>query len=930
MPIKLPSADSVFEQRPGLRPGRIASYDISGLAKGQIAAATGDVKELQGRAEGERGIAAGHQTEAQSHRLEGDTARIQGQSEMEFARGMGQTAMAEAKAVGEVGRGLAEAEGKVADSVGRAGQMIGRSIEHYAEAERVKRSSYEQAQASADRVLGVGKLDEDLANDHDYKDMGARYEALARQNHEAALARISDQRERELYDLKHRDDIQRLGSKARARANGLIQDEELAVGQKTLTDLRERYLKTDDPAVRAQVIESANGLIRGWNDKGYISDVKAGEFQRTWVTDMVETKVRALPASERLTAIRGFEGALIGSESSGRPEIMNEKGYVGLYQFGAPRLQHLGVYTPGAQEDMDSWSGTGKSANGKWTGTFRIPGFENVRTVNDFRASEDAQRAAWKIHQGKMNEEIVENGFDKFIGKQVGGVTVTQAGLHAALHLGGVGSTRTFLSGKGDPSDGATRISDYMRKFASAQPGADVAQFLPADRAQSIAHNSQAELARDARQAEHLVETKKRTAIEELNRQLENDIAMIADRGVGDENIKREAIVALAGEGKAKDWEADRNRASRIFTAVSLAPTARDSELGQVLDDMQPQPGSYGYAEDLKAYAQVAKRIEAIRELRAEDPALAVADMPTVRAAQAAAQYEEVAGEKRITPQSAQAVMRTSLAAQEGLGIINPQALPKHEARDLGAKLRVAYGSKDDAKVEALGKQIYNTYGPDLAPRVMKSVIEHASLPDRAHEASQEIVDFLMKPMMGQKPTLEELQRATTAIDADTTKAAVWGKGMPYNELLGQIYGDTAAAMGGPQAAPSPKAGTSKPAGPAKPTASKNADGTMSSNVSIKPEHTTALLVTRTMPDEVFDQSYGNGMAAYMRKRWAERTKREADLAPTPSAAPPAPEPAKSELPKGKQSEADQPKKKTVRLLKDENGEITGLEETLA
>jgi hypothetical protein len=166
-----------------------------------------------------------------------------------------------------------------------------------------------------------------------------------------------------------------------------------------------------------------------------------------------------------------IEGKLIGRESTGRPGIKNEFGYAGLYQFGAPRLETLGVYTPGENEDLKNWSKTGKDAPGKWSGTFNIPGMPDIKTVDQFLASPDAQRKVFQIHKQKMDQEIEANGFDKYIGKEVGGVQITRDGLRAMLHLGGVGGAEAALKGSGDRADAnGTRVLEYAKLGSDTNP----------------------------------------------------------------------------------------------------------------------------------------------------------------------------------------------------------------------------------------------------------------------------------------------------------------------------------------------------------------------------------------------------------------------------------------------------------------------------
>lgn len=167
-----------------------------------------------------------------------------------------------------------------------------------------------------------------------------------------------------------------------------------------------------------------------------------------------------------------FEGALIGRESSGSPALVNKLGYAGLYQFGAPRMAALGVYTPGQGENLSNWSSTPKNAPAKWSGTFNIPGFPDVKTLPDFLGNPEAQKAAFEVHRARMDQEIASAGLNRFEGQTVGGVQITRAGLYGMIHLAGAEGARKTLESGGaiNPSDvNGTKALDYAR-LGSGKP----------------------------------------------------------------------------------------------------------------------------------------------------------------------------------------------------------------------------------------------------------------------------------------------------------------------------------------------------------------------------------------------------------------------------------------------------------------------------
>lgn len=196
--------------------------------------------------------------------------------------------------------------------------------------------------------------------------------------------------------------------------------------------------------------------------------------------------VRSLPLPQQMAALDSldklrtpFETGLVGSESSGNPRKVNQLGYAGLYQFGAARLADLGIYTPGEKENLKDWSKSPATAEGKWTGTFNIPGHPEVKTIADFLANPDAQRAAFGAHQGRMDQEITRLGLDKYEGQTVGGAAISRNALYGMIHLGGAqGTAEALASGGANAARDAngTSVMDYAKKFGGSG-GAGAAWF---------------------------------------------------------------------------------------------------------------------------------------------------------------------------------------------------------------------------------------------------------------------------------------------------------------------------------------------------------------------------------------------------------------------------------------------------------------------
>jgi hypothetical protein len=198
-------------------------------------------------------------------------------------------------------------------------------------------------------------------------------------------------------------------------------------------------------------------------------------------SDSAEPK-RSLPALASLSSTPEV-GQLLQMESGGHANLVNRFGYAGLFQFGAPLLADLGLYTPGPAEDLSNWSRSGKAAPAKWSGIFDIPGFPAIRSLSDFLDSRAAQFAAFTLHRAKMEQQIAKRGLDGYLDHKIAGTTITRTGLIYMIHLGGAGGAQRVLQteGRSNPRDAnGTSLLDYARLGATphgrmAEPSEEVA-----------------------------------------------------------------------------------------------------------------------------------------------------------------------------------------------------------------------------------------------------------------------------------------------------------------------------------------------------------------------------------------------------------------------------------------------------------------------
>ncbi|APA90825.1 peptidoglycan-binding protein LysM [Myroides odoratimimus] len=129
----------------------------------------------------------------------------------------------------------------------------------------------------------------------------------------------------------------------------------------------------------------------------------------------------------------GFKQALAVRESYGLYRIVNSYGYMGKYQFGKVALRSIGVT-------------------------------DTTNFLHDPLMQEKAFDALVAKNKWILRKEI-----EKFDGKRIGGIAITESGILAAAHLGGAGSVKKFLNSNGANGfqDGyGTSIRTYLKSFS--------------------------------------------------------------------------------------------------------------------------------------------------------------------------------------------------------------------------------------------------------------------------------------------------------------------------------------------------------------------------------------------------------------------------------------------------------------------------------
>ena len=128
----------------------------------------------------------------------------------------------------------------------------------------------------------------------------------------------------------------------------------------------------------------------------------------------------------------GFKEAVAFKESQGKYKKINSLGYLGKYQFGKETLKTIGIH-------------------------------DSAAFIESPKMQEKAFVALLAKNKWELKDEII-----KYEGDIVGGVRVTESGILAAAHLGGVGSVKRFLKSNGTRKCrdiNGISVKTYMKDF---------------------------------------------------------------------------------------------------------------------------------------------------------------------------------------------------------------------------------------------------------------------------------------------------------------------------------------------------------------------------------------------------------------------------------------------------------------------------------
>ena len=145
----------------------------------------------------------------------------------------------------------------------------------------------------------------------------------------------------------------------------------------------------------------------------------------------IEVEFKPIIIKPKIKSHNDFLDALGHQESRNRYDIVNRYGYMGRYQFGSSTLKTIKIKV------------------------------SKKEFLNSPEIQEEAMQRLLVYNKKKLQKYI-----DKYNGKVVHGILVTESGILAAAHLGGAGSVKKwFRTGKVRKDGNGVKITSYMVRF---------------------------------------------------------------------------------------------------------------------------------------------------------------------------------------------------------------------------------------------------------------------------------------------------------------------------------------------------------------------------------------------------------------------------------------------------------------------------------
>lgn len=668
-----------------------------------------------------------------------------GQGMQTMARGMN----AYADGLAAQGRGVAQ-----------GAQAVARGIDEFAK-EQERHAIIKEGELESQRTIERMKLSEAIEVENDPDKIAEMRGQFPKLDERFAQA-IQDPVRRQA--AVSRWSVQTAQSEIRAndRHRTMFQGRVLQSADNMIEEQRRLALTAKSPDTRNEAIRSVNAQYDRLFQTGIIkSPEELAARKRKFADSYSWDRFNQLPTTERMEAAMPVN---VGERSQKAFEFFRGKNWTPAQAAGiVGNLIHESSLSVAARNPGDGRDGSDSIGLSQWNSS-RAEALKRFATANGKDWRDFGVQLAFVDHELNTTETAARDRLKD-----------AKTPREAAAIIGEL-FLRPKGSGKGNP-EGMHGWSNRARQSEAVAAKFGGMKFDPSegDRMFSLMTPENQLRARDMAERDFEKETREfqrqqRELATDVKRTIADDIASIENTGKEVEGLTRDRVASVLGDEGAKEWESSRVRARRIHTALTGIETLSEGEVEQRLQTLEPVPGAEGFADDMRAYRHAEQKARKFLEARRADPALSVDGFDAVKQVRAAAEYDGQGDRRSIKPESAQAIVRARLAAQDQIGIPEPMAVTRSEARTIARQLR--YIGEDDAKgMERFVRQLQGTYG-DLADEVLTSSLQLENVSRDLAVLATQVVNAVA---VGKVPDMATARRMDNAVDNQNMEGAMAG-----------------------------------------------------------------------------------------------------------------------------------------------------------
>jgi hypothetical protein len=668
------------------------------------------------------------------------------------------------------------------------------------EQEKRERDALELAKAELDLDTGLRSLNRKYDNDPDYATHGDRFGGDAGALTDSTASGISDPKKRELWRLKalnqsdsarsqviERSDRHRKSVAVTELQDKLDRYKDFYEDPDATQDERDRALQSIDNiitlgersgivapnAARALRARYRQGAIEGEartrakiDPDGYLKEIEkpGAGFDMAFPED-VQGAIDAAVAETGINATWMQVFARV--ESSGDPKLTSAKGkgsYHGLYQLSEEEFKKYGPKGGDIFDPVDNAMAAARKLSAEAAEYEQKYG--QAPTLRDLYLIHQQGEAGYAAHIANPGKVAWEN--------------IRQYYTDAAARKRGYADGEAYAKAaiwNNIPDDVKDRFGivenvtsaefmdvweDKLGRF-SARTGGRYAELPPSLR-------EELKVAAERSRNSYL-----QAARSEIKSDLDGDVERIRLTGQSG-NPDLETAARVLTPNQINDHLLKRRVAHVEFNAMNGIEALPDTGLTERIAANEPDPSEDLYAERVKIYDKLNKRVRELRKLRDEDPAAAVADLPDV---QVALQGIE---EDNASPESWQRLARARLDAQAAIDIPKGLRTPitKDEARVRAAPLK---GLDRGTELTEAVRQMLTDVDRDFGPYARSVAVSIVDLAIKDRDISEVTSGIIRKTLSGRTLSPVDVRAAEEATSALLVQRSMMPFADPFTQL---------------------------------------------------------------------------------------------------------------------------------------------------